>query len=54
MKKITLQKLVEAAEDCKKYIKKEKTIKGKELLSKAYAEITDIIIDVIESKEKIH
>lgn len=50
MKKIALEKLVEAAEACEEGIKKEESIVKRELFSKAYAHLTDIIEQMVEEE----
>lgn len=50
MKKIALEKLVEAAEACKVGMKTEKSITKRELFSRAYAELTDIIEKMVEEE----
>lgn len=50
MKKIALQKLVEAAEACKEQMEKEQSVDSKELFSRAYANISDIIVDLVEAE----
>lgn len=52
MKKFALEKLIEAAEACKKNIVTEKSLEKKELFSRAYAKITDIIEEVVEADTK--
>jgi len=45
MKKFTIEKLVEAAEECKSKMATEESLEKRELFSRAYAEITDILAD---------
>lgn len=52
MKKFALEKLVEAAEVCKENIKTEQSLGKRELFSKAYAQIADIIEEIVESDMK--
>lgn len=51
MKKIALQKLVEAAEACEKAMKGDIPLDKKELFSRAYAQITDIIEEMVSEKK---
>jgi len=50
MKKIALEKLVEAAEACQEGVQKEESIAKRELFSRAYAELTDIIEKIVEEE----
>jgi hypothetical protein len=50
MKKFTLEKLVEAAEECKKKMATEPSLEKRELFSRAYAEIADILVEEIYGK----
>jgi len=45
MKRFTMEMLVEAAEECKSKMGSEESIEKRELLSRAYAQITDILAD---------
>jgi hypothetical protein len=51
MKKFALEKLVEAAEVCKNSIPEEESLDKRELFSRAYAVITDIIEEVVASED---
>jgi hypothetical protein len=53
MKIIALEKLVEAADKCKIKFDKETDFNKKELYSKAYAEITDVILDIVENDSEV-
>jgi hypothetical protein len=52
MKKIALQKLVEAAQACKDQMEKEETLENRELFSRAYANISDIVAEIVEADEE--